>query len=164
MISPSRGRSRVLAISFVSLFVAACDSGSPTRPASSAAVPGGRPVPDGRPVPAAASSPAVPAAPAASSAPLSPASAGPARVACDNRAIESTCADYWNGATASDAKGTCDGKVLESACPKDNAIGTCTVVVKDGRKLTNTYYAGGPRTWNAESAKARCTDGEWKKL
>jgi hypothetical protein len=85
--------------------------------------------------------------------------------ACDNRTLDSTCADYWSGATRSEADASCDGTVLEGACPSDSAVGSCTVLANNGKALTNTFYGGGPKPWTEASAMASCTTagGTFKK-
>ncbi|CAN5874051.1 hypothetical protein BH11MYX4_BH11MYX4_27190 [soil metagenome] len=80
--------------------------------------------------------------------------------ACDNRAVESTCADYPSGATRSDVEGSCDGTLSPSACPSQHAIGTCTATATSGRlsgrALVNTYYGDGPRAWTDTTAREAC--------
>jgi hypothetical protein len=75
--------------------------------------------------------------------------------ACDNRAIESTCADYPEGTTAEDAASSCDGVVQTQPCPKDEAVGTCSVTLPAG-VIVNTYYSVGPRAWTEATARETC--------
>lgn len=77
------------------------------------------------------------------------------RLACDNRAIESTCADFAPGTTRAVADGSCDGALLEAACPSASAVGRCTVKSAQG-ELVNTYYSDGPSPRTEASARETC--------
>lgn len=80
--------------------------------------------------------------------------------ACDNRATESTCADYPTGATMSDVQGSCDGALTTASCPTERAVGSCSVLAARGalagRPLTNRYYGHGPRAWTETTARQAC--------
>lgn len=77
------------------------------------------------------------------------------RHSCDNRAIESTCADFPPGTTEADAKSSCDGNVVMDLCTATGAVGVCSVQVATGT-LTNTYYGDGPKPWTAATARDAC--------
>jgi hypothetical protein len=77
--------------------------------------------------------------------------------ACDNRMIESTCADFPDGVTKEYAAAHCDGVVLEVACQSSLAVGICKVVLTTGETLTNTYYSDGATPWTEATASNKCT-------
>jgi hypothetical protein len=89
-----------------------------------------------------------------------PGPTGPAPFICDNRAIESRCFDYWQGASQSDVDGTCDGKVVNGPCSKTSAIGTCAVSTQHppftGKQITAVYYSDGEKPWTTTTAQADC--------
>ncbi len=80
--------------------------------------------------------------------------------ACDNRAAESTCAEYPSGATKSDVEGSCDGTLITTSCATAQVVGSCSVLAArgalTGRPLTNLYYADGPRSWTEVTARQAC--------
>ena len=78
-----------------------------------------------------------------------------AHIACDNRALDSTCADYPAGTTKEQAQKTCDGKVVATTCPLERGVGACSVSASNG-PITNTYYTDGPKPWTVESARGAC--------
>ncbi len=80
--------------------------------------------------------------------------------ACDNRAIESTCAAFLIGVTKAEAAGSCDGTLVETSCPMERAVGICTVALpKGGRPLaSNTYYSDGPDPQTEASARKTCVE------
>jgi hypothetical protein len=90
--------------------------------------------------------------------------AGDNAVACDNRAIDSTCAYFPSGTTMAEAEMSCDGSVITMPCPLEEAVGICSIMVAKGT-LTNTYYAGGPKPWTEATASTACADlmGDFKK-
>lgn len=83
--------------------------------------------------------------------------AGTKQYACDNRASESTCADFWDGASATYAASHGDGVVLDNPCPLDSAIGVRKIVANSGETLFNTYYSFGPTPWTGATASSKCT-------
>jgi hypothetical protein len=82
---------------------------------------------------------------------------------CDNRALDSTCVDYPNGATSSDVQGSCDGSLSTGRCPRDKtdgAVGVCDAPAERGplvgKVLSAVYYDKGARPQTIETARATC--------
>jgi hypothetical protein len=75
--------------------------------------------------------------------------------ACDNTAIESTCADYAPDQSKATADGSCDGKVVDGPCPSAHSVGTCAILAH-GEHMKNTYYDNGPTPHTAADAKTAC--------
>lgn len=75
--------------------------------------------------------------------------------ACDNRSLESTCAEFPKGTTRSKAESTCDGFVVDGRCPLEHAVGVCTVSTNLGL-MTNTYYANGVKAHTEADARKTC--------
>ncbi len=80
---------------------------------------------------------------------------------CDNRNLDSTCADYPAGATSAEARGSCDGILSGGACPRGvGVVGTCSALAERGplvgKRLTNVYYDSGATPRTTESARATC--------
>ena len=80
--------------------------------------------------------------------------------ACDNRAIDSTCAAFLLGVTRKEAAASCDGIVIETACPAERAVGVCTVTLPNGSRplLSNTYYSDGPEPRTEDAARKTCVE------
>jgi hypothetical protein len=87
------------------------------------------------------------------------------RYACDNRLLDSSCADYWSDATKTEVTGSCDGAVLEVRCPTEGAIGSCSLTANNGKLLTSTYYSSGAQPWTEATAMTACamSSGTYKK-
>jgi hypothetical protein len=77
------------------------------------------------------------------------------RFSCDNRGIESTCAEFSSGTTEAFAEDHCDGTVIKEPCPPSASVGRCSAS-GDGGELTNVYYSDGPKAWTETSARETC--------
>lgn len=108
-----------------------------------------------------------PAAPADPSAPAAP--AGAVTAACDQRAQLGACTEYVAGGAylttlgADLARSVCQagtGTWLDGPCPAEGRVGTCTMTEGPAGGTVIAYYAGGGRPFDAEAARAACTEGD----
>lgn len=87
-----------------------------------------------------------------------PAGATAAAGACDRRAREHLCGEYFGPATADWVKQQCaamDAPVV-ATCPTEGAVGSCTREVGTPQQTRTVFYA--PMT--ADTVKAMCADGK----
>jgi hypothetical protein len=79
--------------------------------------------------------------------------------ACDNRSIESTCADFPDGTSQAVAERYCDGIIIETPCPLERAVGICAAPSQSKDvpgEATNTYYSDGPEPRTEATAREAC--------